>query len=101
VGAAFIVGVLRSAESGAAILMIGVVAALQALAFAFATDVSLRYRIATAAALLALFAAALVPPLVHEAPLGVGPAVAFAVVGSLPMWAIAAWRRTLTRSARG
>lgn len=101
VGAAFTAGILTSAESSAPIVMIGAVAALQALAFAYATELSLRYRILSALGLLVLFASAFVPGVIHEAPLTVVAALALSALGSMPIWAIAVWRVTLTRRALG
>ncbi|WP_152659597.1 hypothetical protein [Demequina salsinemoris] len=62
-----------------------------------ANDHSLRYRTASAAALLCMYTAVLVPSLAGVAPVEPWTAFALSVAGSLPMWLVAVWRGYLTR----
>jgi hypothetical protein len=85
--------VLQSVTSTASsvrwILVLGIG---QSLVFSLSAGLPVRERLASAAALLAVFVAAFVPGLVQATPLGAAPAAGLAVAGSLPMWALAARR---------
>jgi len=85
--------ILQSATSATSsvwwILVLGVG---QSLVFSLSASLPMRDRLASAAALLAVFAAAFVPGLIETTPLAAAPAVGLAVVGSSPMWALAAGR---------
>jgi hypothetical protein len=79
-------------DSAGAIWWILVLGVGQALVFWLATSLPMRYRVTSAIALLCAFLAAYTPGLLQATPLSAGPAVALAVVGSLPMWGVAVER---------
>ncbi|MCG7284806.1 hypothetical protein MHY85_02320 [Cellulomonas sp. ACRRI] len=81
-----------SSDSSGAIWWILILGVGQALVFWLAVSLPMSYRIAASVALLCAFMAAYVPGLLQATPLGAGPAVVLAVVGSIPMWCVAAVR---------
>lgn len=64
----------------------------QSLVFWLATSLPMRYRITSSIALLCAFLAAYTPGLLQATPLNAAPALALAVIGSLPMWGVAIGR---------
>ena len=73
----------------AMVTMIGLFGLIHAVMLWTANELPLGYRLASAGALLCMFAAAVAPGLLGVAPTSAGAAVALAAGGSAPMWAVA------------
>jgi len=83
---------VTSATSEGAIWWIFVLGVGQSLVFWLATSLPMRYRVTAAITLLCALLAAYLPALLQATPLSAGPALAFAAIGSLPMWGVAVGR---------